>query len=99
MLKRQNTLIAVTAVLSIINGVAYLLFATTSLAILGVIADGFGTLITRYYGACAIGYGLLLWLIRNAKSPNIIRAALFSILITLGPSTVVGISGIIVGVV
>jgi hypothetical protein len=94
----KNSLIAVTAVLSIINGIAYLFFTNFSFAILGISADGFDSMITQYYGACAIGYGTLLWLIKDAKSPHTLRAALASILITLGPSAAVGISGIMDGV-
>ena len=84
MSKRHSKLIVLTAVLSIINGFAYLFMTSLSLNLLGVRASNFGFLMTRYYGACAIGYGVLLWLIRQVDSPQVIRAGLISIIVLLG---------------
>ena len=94
----KTTLITVTAILSALNGLAYLFFPTFSTGILGITPDDYGLHITRYYGACALGYGLLLWLIRDNESHKVIQAALFSILIILGISVVIGITGLVAGV-
>jgi hypothetical protein len=91
-------LITTTALLSILNGVLYLIFPNFIAGILNIIPDGYGVLITRYYGACALGYGSLLWLLRNTESKSVARAVLLSILILLGISTVIGIFGLIEGV-
>jgi hypothetical protein len=93
-----SRLIALTAILSVINGSAYLFFAATSLAFLGLRTDGLGLMNTRYFGACAIGYGLLLWLLRDNGSPKVSRAVLASILVSLGLSAAVGLLGIFEGV-
>ena len=93
-----TTLISVTAILSIINGVAYLVFPNFSVGVLGIRPDGYGLHNTRYYGACAIGYGILLWLIRDTESKKVTRAVLLSILVILGISSILGIIGVIDGV-
>jgi N-acetylmuramic acid 6-phosphate (MurNAc-6-P) etherase len=69
-----------------------------SVGILGVGTDAYGLHITRYYGACALGYGVLLWLIRNNESPEISQAVLLSILVILGSSVMIGITSMIGGV-
>jgi len=94
----RTILVTVTAGLSILNGIAYVFFTSPSLALLGVHPDGFGLLITRYYGACAIGFGLLLWQHRGNESSRIIEGMLSAILVTLGISTIVGISGTLGGI-
>ena len=98
MLNKIHQLIRITSVLSIINGIAYLFFSQASLGLLGVNASEFGILITRYYGACAIGYGVFLWQIVPVDSHLVHRAALISILILLGPSSIIGLLGVINGI-
>jgi hypothetical protein len=93
----QGNLIAVTAILSVINGSAYLFFAGPSLALLGLHTDGLGLMNTRYFGACAIGYGMLLWLLRKSEAPGVSKAILASILVCLGLSAVVGFLGVFGG--
>jgi hypothetical protein len=97
-LSKSKILITITSILSIINGLAYLLFPVLSVEILGVGTDPFGLHITRYYGACALGYGVLLWLIRNNESPKISQAVLLSILVILGSSVMIGLTSMIGGV-
>ena len=98
MLKNIRALITFTSVLSFINGIAYLFFTQPSLGLLGIDAAEFGVLMTRYYGACAIGYGVLLWKIKQVDSLQVFQAALFSILILLGISSIIGLLGVINGV-
>lgn len=93
-----SVLVSVTAVLSLLNGFVYLFFPFQSLSILGIGTDAFGLMITRYYGACAIGFAILLWGCRNSDSQEIRRMALFAILVTLGVMTIVGILGMLAGV-
>ena len=86
-------IISITAVLSMVNGAAYLLLPVWSLSVLGASTNATGWLNTRYFGACALGYGILLWLIRGTTTSEVIRAILVSILITLGFSALAGIWG------
>jgi phosphate/sulfate permease len=65
-LKISRGLFGATALCSFANGVAYLFFPVASLALLGVQPDNYGLVITRYYGACALGLGWLLWWARSA---------------------------------
>jgi hypothetical protein len=94
----KNNLVTITAILSVLTGLAYLLFPGLSASFFGAISDGYSLHITRYYGACALGYGALLWLVRKSDSTKESQAVLISILILLGISVVVGIMGLINGV-
>lgn len=96
--KGYEWLTAFTALCSFFNGLAYLFFPISSLVLLGGYPDEFGLTITRYYGACAIGWGLLLWLARKSSDFAMIRAVLASILVTLGISALAGAWGMAVGI-
>jgi hypothetical protein len=89
-LKISRGLFVVTALCSFVNGIAYLFFPVASLALLGVQPDGYGVVITRYYGACALGWGWLLWWASKSNSIAVLRAVTGSILLVLGISAGVG---------
>ena len=91
----KNNLVTVTAILSVLNGLAYLLFPGFIGGVFGTTPDGYGLHITRYYGASALGYGTLLWLVRKSDSTEGSQAVLISILILLGISVVIGVVGVI----
>jgi len=97
-LRISQGLFIFTALCSFANEVAYLLFPAASLALLGVQPDGYGLVITRYYGAYALGWGWLLWWARHATQAALVRAFLGSILVTLSISAVVGALGMRAGV-
>jgi hypothetical protein len=96
---RQKILLSLVAVLSIINGTAYLFFAPFSISFLGGYPTSFSVLITRYYGACALGYGILLWLLKRSDSAVSIQAAILSIPVVLIPSAIIGLLGTLAGVI
>lgn len=96
--KESRWLISVTGICSLANGISYLFFTQASLAILGASTGAFGLMITRYYGACAIGWGLLLWMSRGSENTQVVKAILWSILVTLGFSGVIGFYGVLQGV-
>ena len=79
--------------LSLAHGAFYLLLPVWSLSVMGASTNAAGVLNARYFGACALGYGILLWFIRESSSHEVIRAILISILITLGFSALAGIWG------
>ena len=87
----------VTGVCSLLNGAGYLFIPKLTLGILGVFPNDFGLMITRYYGACAMGWGLILVLAFKTENRYIKMALLWSILITLGPSALVGALGVMKG--
>jgi hypothetical protein len=93
----KKRLLFTVALFSIINGTAYLFFTRFSLSILDVRASDFGFMITRYYGACALGYGFLLWIMNGIDSNQADQAGLLSILIVLIPSSIVGLLGTLNG--
>lgn len=97
-LKILQGLFTVTALCSFTNGVAYLFFPVASLAFLGVQPDAYDLVITRYYGACALGWGWLLWLARRSSRHPVLQVAAASILLVLGISAVVGFQAVRSGV-
>ncbi|HZD57129.1 MAG TPA: hypothetical protein VE136_10425 [Anaerolineales bacterium] len=62
-----NTYLAIVALLSILNGLAFLLVPKTALPPYGITTDAAGILNARYFGAVALGTGVLLWLAKNTK--------------------------------
>jgi hypothetical protein len=96
--KYHQWLFVVTALCAVANGVAYLFFPVSSLALLGVRPDGYGLAITRYYGACALGWGWLLWLGHKSTRAIVVRAISGSILLILGTSALVGAQAVMAGV-
>jgi len=95
---KKNILVTLTAILSILNGLAYLFFPGFSAGVLGVRPDSYGLHITRYYGACALGYAVLLWWLRKDETRSVSQGLLWSIFILLGISVIIGIIGLVNGV-
>jgi hypothetical protein len=93
--KNKNRLISVTAILSFLNGLAFILFPKMNAVILGISPDEYSIHMTRYYGTCALGYAALLWQLREEKSYRISKAVLSSIVILLSISVIVGIVGMV----
>jgi hypothetical protein len=92
--KNLNT---VTAALSLINGVFYLVFPVFSLMLLGQSAMPIGILNTRVAGACALGMCLITWLSREVTEKQFQRIVIAGNLIMLTILAVIEILGTLVG--
>ena len=96
---RIKFLFVITAVLSFVNGLFYLLAPEISLSLLGQTTNEIGIMNTRYFGAAALGIATITWLARNVQSFQFQRIVALGMLITLGATAVVGFIGTLSGVV
>ena len=90
-MKKTNTLFSAFATLSIANSVAYLLFTEQSIMLLGGQITGIALLMTKYYGAIALGCGLGFWLLRKSKDKQTIKIMVIAIFISMLASSIIGI--------
>jgi len=90
-------LFSLTAILSWINGILFMLAPVWSATMLGQQIGPAGVVNTRYYGVFAFGWGILLWLAREFKYHKDRRAVAFSIGFSLALSAIVGLGGILSG--
>ena len=94
---RIKFLFAITAVLSFVNGIFYLLVPEFSLSLLGQSTNTAGIMNARYFGAAALGIAVITWFARNVQSFQLQRIIALGVLITLGASAVVGFFGTLSG--
>jgi hypothetical protein len=92
-----KTLTSLTAILTFINASFFLLVPVFSLALLGRTTDPMGILSTRISGACALGLGVVTWLARNFRIPEVQRLVAIGNLTTLGILVLVDLQGLIMG--
>lgn len=87
----------VTAALSLINGVFYLVFPVFSLMLLGQSAMPIGILNTRVAGACALGMCLITWLSREVTVKQFQRIVITGNIVMLIILAVIEILGTLAG--
>ena len=90
-------LFTITAILSFVNGIFYLLFPELSLSLLGQSTNAIGILNTQFFGAAALGIGAITWLARNIETWEFQRIIAIGILITLSISAAAGFAGVLSG--
>lgn len=94
---RIKFLFAITAILSFVNGIFYLLAPEFSLSLLGQSTNTAVIMNARYYGTAALGIAVINWLARDIQSFQFQRIIALGMLITLGASVVVGFFGTLSG--
>jgi len=92
-----KTVTTTAAILSFFNGVFFLLAPVFCLSLLGRDTNLTGIMNTRYFGACALGLAVIMWLARNVQYLEVRRLVSYGMLITLGILTVIDLDGIISG--
>ena len=88
---------SITAFLSILNGVIFLFTPRLGMLIFGNATDAVGVMNMRFFGACATGFGVILWTLRGITSTVIQKGVSLGSLVTLGSSFIVGLHGAITG--
>ena len=88
---------SITAFLSILNGVIFLFTPRLGMLIFGNATDLVGVMNMRFFGACAAGFGVVLWTLRGITSPAVQKGVSLGSLVTLGLSVIVGLHGAITG--
>jgi hypothetical protein len=81
---RYRTIATLAACLTFINAIFFLFAPVLSLSLLGRTIDPTGQVMVRLAGACALGLGVMTWLLKNADSPQVRRAVSLGNLLAFG---------------
>jgi hypothetical protein len=92
-----KTVAAIAAILSFVNGSFFLLAPVFSLSLLGRDTNLTGIMNTRFFGACAIGLAVIVWLAKDIKYPEVRRLMTYGMLTTFCLLVVIDINGIMTG--
>lgn len=65
---KLNTLFVITAVISFVFGLGFILAPVFMISLYGNSLEGVGIFISRYFGAALLGYAFLAWLNRTTTS-------------------------------
>lgn len=68
---RVNTLMMITAVVSFIFGVGFILAPVQAISLYGNTLEGVGVFIARYFGASLLALAFIAWLNRNQASKGV----------------------------
>ncbi len=68
---KLSTVFSVTAVITFIFGVAFILAPVATISLYGSTLEGVGVFIARYFGAALLGFAFLAWLNRNTTSKGV----------------------------
>jgi hypothetical protein len=68
---KLNTLMIITAIVSLIFGLGFIIAPAWSLQPYGTTTDVTGLFLGRYFGAALLGYAFLAWLNRNTASKGV----------------------------
>ena len=90
-MKNNKNLFTVFSLLAFANSIAFLLFAEQSIELLGGEVSGITLLMTKYYGAIALGSGIAIWFLRDTEDKKTSIVLVAGIFISMLASTVVGI--------
>lgn len=69
---KLNTLMIITAILSFIFGLGFILAPEWSLGIYGTSTNLTGLFMSRYFGAALLGYAFLAWFTRNTATKGVV---------------------------
>jgi len=96
---RYKIIISIASVLSLLNGLSFILLPAFSLSLLGRSTNSTGIMNARLFGACALGLALITWLGRNSESKEVRKLVAYGMLVTLALLVLVDISGLVSGAV
>jgi len=65
---KLNTLFIITAIITFVFGLGFIVAPQASISLYGSTLEGVGVFIARYFGAALLGYAFLAWLNRNTSS-------------------------------
>jgi hypothetical protein len=77
---KLSTLFVITAIVSFIFGLGFILAPVASISLYGNTLEGVGVFIARYFGAALLGYAFLAYLNRNSTSKGL-QAGFFAAMV------------------
>jgi hypothetical protein len=83
---KLNTLYTITAVVSFIFGLGFILAPVATISLYGSSLEGVGVFIGRYLGAAFLGYAFLAWLNRNSTSRGVLAGFFAAMVLGLAVS-------------
>ena len=89
---KLSSFLMVKAIISLLFGIGFAVIPVAMWSIYGVTLDPVGLLVTRFFGACLIGIGLICWLTRNADW-NALKGITLSLCIADTIGFIVALSG------
>ncbi len=69
---KLSTLFVITAIVSFIFGLGFIVAPNVSVGLYGNTLEGAGIFVARYFGAALLGYAFLAWLNRNGASRGVV---------------------------
>ena len=94
---RYKIVTSTAAILSLLNGIFFLLIPVFSLSLLGRDTNLTGIMNTRFFGASALGLAVILWFARDIQHPEVRRLVSFGMLTTLVILVLIDLNGILTG--
>jgi len=73
---RFKRFLAFAAIVTVVNGISYALFANTMLPSYGIVPDPGAVLGFRFFGTALLTFGLIMWFVRESGDWIAIRAVL-----------------------
>jgi hypothetical protein len=92
---KLKILLSITTVISLFNGISYLVVPSATMGSFGSAADPFGLLVARYFGASTLGIGLLSWLGRGLVKSEARRVLVTVLFVTFGLYMIVDLIGVL----
>ncbi len=86
------------AIISLAFGIGFAVIPAVVWSIYGVTLDPAGIMMTRFFGACLLGIGLICWFTRNADF-NTLKGILFALVIADTIGFIIALSGQLSGII
>ena len=94
---KYKTITSIAAIFTFINASFFIFAPVFSLSLLGRDTNLTGIMNTRISGACALGLGVMTWLAKDTKYPDVRRLVSYGMLTTLCILVVIDLDGIMTG--
>ncbi len=86
------------AIISLVFGIGFVVIPAVVWSIYGVTLDPAGIIMTRFFGACLLGIGLICWVTRNAEF-NTLKGITFSLCIADTIGFIIALSAVLSGII
>lgn len=94
-MNRFKLLATIASLLTFVNGFFFMALPLVSLSLLGQETNAVGILNTQIAGACALGFGSVLWISRNTSSREVQRMVCTASLFTFGFLILIDLRGVL----
>ena len=89
--------IGLAGILAILGGFPYIFFPVQAIGFFGLVTDDPGIIMTRFFGAAFLSFGVVLWFVRDAIDPDEHKFILTPLMICGLISALVALTGMLSG--